>query len=74
MLARLVNPVLALYNSPARPVRHFPELREDRGGCPCRSPVDGYTELPTKPGLGIELEMDVVRAHPHQPVDMRLFG
>jgi len=41
---------------------------------PLETLVDGYYELPTKPGLGIELNMDVVKAHPYQPVDMRMFG
>jgi len=36
--------------------------------------MDGYYELPTQPGLGIELNMEVVKAHPYQPVDMRMFG
>jgi galactonate dehydratase len=41
---------------------------------PLETFVDGYYELPTKPGLGIQLNMDVVKAHPYQPVDMRMFG
>ena len=31
---------------------------------------DGWAELPTEPGLGTDLNLDVCRAHPYQPVDM----
>ena len=30
---------------------------------------DGWIELPTAPGLGIELDEDVIRAHPYSPHD-----
>ena len=40
---------------------------------PLETFVEGHYELPTKPGLGIELNMDVVKAHPYQPVDMAMF-
>ena len=33
-------------------------------------PVDGYFPLPTGPGLGIEVNWDVVRAHPYQAQDL----
>jgi galactonate dehydratase len=33
-------------------------------------PVDGYFPLPTGPGLGIEVDWDVVRAHPYQAQDL----
>jgi len=41
---------------------------------PLETLMDGYYELPTQPGLGIELNMEVMKAHPYQPVDMRMFG
>ncbi len=31
---------------------------------------DGWAELPTEPGLGTDLDLDVCRAHPYRPVDM----
>lgn len=35
---------------------------------------DGYCQLPTEPGLGTDLDMEVCRAHPHQESDNpRLF-
>jgi L-alanine-DL-glutamate epimerase-like enolase superfamily enzyme len=30
---------------------------------------DGWVELPRTPGLGIELDEDVIRAHPYSPRD-----
>ncbi|HEU5434742.1 MAG TPA: galactonate dehydratase [Thermomicrobiales bacterium] len=30
----------------------------------------GWAELPAEPGLGTDLNLDVCRAHPYQPVDM----
>jgi len=39
-------------------------VREAVPGCPV--PVDGYFPLPEKPGLGIELNEDVIKAHPYQ--------
>lgn len=35
---------------------------------------DGYFELPSGPGLGVELDMDVVEAHPKQDVHFNLFS
>jgi galactonate dehydratase len=39
-------------------------VREAVPGCPV--PVDGCFPLPEKPGLGIELNEDVIKAHPYQ--------
>jgi galactonate dehydratase len=33
-------------------------------------PADGYFAIPTGPGLGIEVDWDVVRAHPYQAQDL----
>jgi galactonate dehydratase len=33
--------------------------------------VDGYVELPTKPGLGVELNMEAIAEMPYQPRDYR---
>jgi galactonate dehydratase len=33
-------------------------------------PVDGYFAIPAGPGLGIEVDWDVVRAHPYQAQDL----
>ena len=30
---------------------------------------DGHAELPTRPGLGVELNEKVAAAHPYQPVN-----
>jgi galactonate dehydratase len=35
---------------------------------------DGYMLLPTGPGLGIDLNMEVMREHPYQPRDMNLYA
>ena len=35
--------------------------------------AEGYMPLPPGPGLGIDLNMEVVRAHPYQPRDMNLY-
>ena len=35
---------------------------------------DGYLELPTAPGLGVELDLAVIAAHPYQPFAWNLFG
>lgn len=35
--------------------------------------VDGYFALPTAPGLGVELDLDVVREHPYKPTHFNLF-
>ena len=31
---------------------------------------DGWAELPTEPGLGTDLNLEVCRAHPYQPIDL----
>jgi 2-dehydro-3-deoxyphosphogalactonate aldolase len=33
---------------------------------------DGYVLLPTDPGLGVELDEEVVRAHPYNGDDLHL--
>lgn len=35
--------------------------------------VDGYFALPTAPGLGVELDVDVINAHPYQDAHFNLF-
>jgi galactonate dehydratase len=35
--------------------------------------ADGWLTLPEGPGLGIELDLDVCRAHPYRPVDLPPF-
>lgn len=35
--------------------------------------VDGYFALPSAPGLGVELDVDVVRAHPYRQTHFNLF-
>jgi galactonate dehydratase len=41
-------------------------VREAVPGCPV--PRDGYFELPEKPGLGIDLNEDVIKEHPYREV------
>ena len=36
--------------------------------------VDGYLALPTAPGLGVDLDLDVIAAHPYQPYAWDLFA
>jgi galactonate dehydratase len=36
--------------------------------------VDGYFALPQGPGLGVKLNLDVIEAHPRQPVFFNLFA
>jgi galactonate dehydratase len=36
--------------------------------------VDGYFELPKGPGLGVELNDEVIEAHPKQNVHFNLFA
>jgi galactonate dehydratase len=47
--------------------------RKDLLTDPLETFVDGCYQLPTQPGLGIELNMDAVSAHPCQLVDMCTF-
>ena len=35
---------------------------------------EGYMELPTGPGLGIDLNLEVIAAHPYNPRDMNLYS
>jgi galactonate dehydratase len=35
---------------------------------------EGYMPLPTGPGLGIELNLEAIAAHPYQPRDMNLYN
>jgi galactonate dehydratase len=36
--------------------------------------VDGYVEIPGRPGLGLDLSLDAVRTHPYtDTLDMNLF-
>ena len=35
---------------------------------------DGYVEIPTKPGLGIELDEDYIKKHPYQSKDLLVFN
>ena len=45
----------------------------DRGP-PGRCPVDGYVEVPTAPGLGIDLDWERLAAHPYERAHwLRLF-
>lgn len=34
---------------------------------------NGYAELPTAPGLGVELKLDVIEQHPYQPLKIRQY-
>jgi galactonate dehydratase len=49
-----------------------PWVRETAPGLP--EVVDGYFELPQRPGLGVELDEDVIGAHPKQDVHFNLFS
>ncbi len=35
--------------------------------------ANGHAELPTAPGLGVELNLDVIDQHPYQPLPMRQY-
>jgi galactonate dehydratase len=48
-----------------------PWIRDTAPGVP--PVVDGYFALPTAPGLGVELDLDVVAAHPYQATHFNLF-
>jgi len=41
-------------------------------GCPV--PRDGYFELPEKPGLGIDINEDVLKEHPYKEGFFNLFA
>ena len=49
-----------------------PWVRETAPGLP--EVVDGYFELPKGPGLGVELDEEVIEAHPKQDVHFNLFS
>jgi galactonate dehydratase len=49
-----------------------PWVRETAPGLP--EVVDGYFALPQRPGLGVELDEEVVEAHPKQDVHFNLFA
>ena len=40
----------------------------------CSEVRDGYFELPKGPGLGVELDEEVIAAHPKQDVHFNLFA
>jgi galactonate dehydratase len=48
-----------------------PWMRDTAPGLP--PVVDGYFALPTAPGLGVELDVDVIAAHPYQSTHFNLF-
>ena len=48
-----------------------PFVREAVRGHPVAH--DGYLELPTAPGLGIELDLDVIAEHPYENFRWNLF-
>lgn len=35
--------------------------------------ANGYAELPTAPGLGVELNLDLIEQHPYQPLKIRQY-
>ena len=35
--------------------------------------VNGYAELPTAPGLGVELDMELINKHPYQALPIRQY-
>lgn len=41
-------------------------------GCP--APVDGFLDIPDRPGLGVELDVQACASHPYCPVDPDLFS
>jgi galactonate dehydratase len=49
-----------------------PWIKQTARGLP--EVVNGYFALPTAPGLGLELDMDVIRAHPKQNTHFNLFS
>ena len=49
-----------------------PFVRDAVRGAP--RAVDGYLDLPTAPGLGVELDLDVIAEHPYQPYQFDLFS
>jgi galactonate dehydratase len=49
-----------------------PWIKQTARGLP--EVVDGYFALPSGPGLGLELDMDVIRAHPRQEMHFNLYS
>jgi len=49
-----------------------PFLREAVRGAPIAR--DGWLERPTAPGLGVELDLDVIAEHPYRPYQFDLFS
>jgi galactonate dehydratase len=49
-----------------------PFLRDAVRGAPLAR--DGWLERPTAPGLGVELDLDVIAEHPYQPFKFDLFS
>jgi galactonate dehydratase len=47
-------------------------VKESAPGVP--EVIDGYFALPTAPGLGVELNEEIVRAHPHANIHFNLFA
>jgi galactonate dehydratase len=48
--------------------------RDDLMGGPFETNPDGTMPLPKGPGLGIDLNLDVLRAHPYEPRDMNQYN
>jgi galactonate dehydratase len=48
--------------------------RDDLMGGPFATNPDGTMPLPTGPGLGIDLNLEVIEAHPYKPLDMNLYA
>jgi galactonate dehydratase len=70
-----VNAMAALQVAACTPnvlaVEHFDSFASGKEGF-LLQPIEvreGYVDLPTAPGLGIDLNEEVIRAHPYQPVD-----
>ena len=76
-----VSTAAALHLAAATPnfkiLEHFndfvdPLVSEAARGIP--AVVDGAFPLPTAPGLGIEIDEEVIAAHPRKPIHLNLFG
>ena len=76
-----VSTAAALHLAAATPnfkiLEHFndfvdPFVSEAARGIP--AVVDGAFPLPTAPGLGIEIDEEVIAAHPRKPIHLNLFG
>ena len=49
------------------------EWRDELMGGPFEI-AEGYMALPKGPGLGIDLNLEVIQAHPYAPRDMNLYS